>query len=664
MDIPVSPQPRMIRSRHDLKKETDSFHESVSKLLDAADRKLEEAPDLDQWHRNSGAHLAKAFHHEEDALRKALAHFEKTIQSCQIAPDLSETEKSELSEHFEHLMGLLDGVQDLTAKKFTKARARLLTKYLWEEIAFLKDLSIEAKQGKNEFIDQLREKFDPNRFKEFIEIYRQTMDELDKILQEPISTRGDIQMTLKKGRILETKEDLLLAFTELKHVFSDKISLFFLASQEVRSYEDLKNQEILDRVHSRLRPERSTIEKVLEKLFTKKLISNPNAIAKLSLSLAATSKVTSQTPSQALGASAGLLSVGFALPVSAFSIYKTGHSMWRHREASRDLRECKEIFKHAQLMVSQGQAMRSNAQRVILADSSKEEVDLAQKTLEQGTRLLAMGSDLQEKASLNIDELEGEKTRMKAQMFVFGTVTASQLATGASGVGTILKSLVTSFSTTTAAAALGWVGVAGAGLGVVLGTVGMGMNLKGLQDDQKKIGLLAERSRKLDELNVKMPNHALLHDVTVIETQLNLVEAEALKISQRNHWISFASNAFLVVAGVLGIAALIATGVASGGLTFAVIGILALVTVLSVSHFFLKRNWLQKIDDKIDRDKEEWNLFLQDLARKIQWCGKDKLPMVEIMNFLEIPSEKREAFVLNPEEFLKHRYQLLLEGRK
>ncbi|CCB89454.1 hypothetical protein [Simkania negevensis] len=664
MDIPISPQPRVIRSRQDLKKETDSFHESVSKLMDATDKKLEQAPDLDQWHRGGGDLLAKAFHAEEDALRKALAHFEKTIHSCQIAPDLSEGEKSELGVHFEHLMGLLDSVQDLTAKKFTKARARLLTKYLWEEIAFLKDLSIEAKQGKTEFIERLREKFDPNRFKEFIEIYRQTMDELDMILKEPISIRGDIQMTLKKGRILETKEDLLLAFTELKHVFSDKISLFFLASQEVRSYEDLKNQEILDKVHSRLRPERSTIEKVLEKLFTKKLISNPNAIAQLSLSLAATSKVTGKTPAQAMGASSGLLSVGFALPVSAFSIYKTGHSMWRHREAARDLRECQDIFKHAQLMVNQGQTMRTNAQKVILADSSVEEVELAHKTLEQGTRLLALGSDLQEKASLNIEELKSEKARMKAQMFIFGTLTASQLATAASGVGTMLKSLVASFSTTAAATTLNWVGIAGAGLGVVLGTVGMAMNLKGLHDDQKKIGLLAVRSKKLDQLNLKMPNQALLHDLTVIETHLNLVEAEALKISQRNNWISFASNAFLVVAGVLGIAALLASGVASGGLTYAVIGVLVLVTVIAVSHFFLKRRWLQKIDNQINRDKADWNLFLQDLIRKIQWSGKDKLPMVEIMNFLEIPTEKREAFALNPEGFLKRRYQLLLEGRK
>ena len=664
MDIPISPQPRVIRSRQDLKKETDSFHESVSKLMEATDKKLEEPPDLDRWHQMGEGLLAKAFHAEEDALRKALTHFEKTIQSCQIAHDLSDVEKSELSAHFEHLKELHNGVKDLTEKKFTKARARLLTKYLWEEIAFLKDLSIEATQGKAEIIARVREKFDPNRLKEFIEIYRQTMDELDKILKEPIPVRGDIQMTLKKGRILETKEDLLLAFTELKHVFSDKISLFFLASQEVRSYEDLKNQEILDKVQSRLKPERSTIEKVLEKLFTKKLVSNPNAIAKLSLSLAATSKVTGKVPSQAMGASVGLLSVGFALPVSAFSIYKTGHSMWRHREASRDLRECRAIVKHADLMVNQGLAMRTNAQKVILADSSVEEVDLAQKTLEQGTRLLTLGTDLQEKATLNINELESEKTRMKAQMFVFGTVTVSQLATAASGVGTMLKSLVTSFGATTAATALNYVGVAGAGLGVILGAVGMAMNLKGLREDQKELGLLAKRSQKLDELNLKMPNQALLHDVTVIETHLNLIEAEKLKISQRNHWISFASNAFLVVAGVLGIAALLASGVASGGLTFAVIGVLVLATVLTVTHFFLKRNWLQKFDDKIIRDRAEWNLFLQDLSRKIQWCGKDKPPMLEIMNFLEIPKEKREAFALNPEGFLKKRYQLLLEGRQ
>jgi len=38
--------------------------------------------------------------------------------------------------------------------------------------------------------------------------------------------------------------------------------------------------------------------------------------------------------------------------------------------------------------------------------------------------------------------------------------------------------------------------------------------------------------------------------------------------------------------------------------------------------------------------------------------------MLEIMNFLEIPKEKREAFALNPEGFLKKRYQLLLEGRQ
>jgi len=640
------------------------LHESVSKLIQQADLKVDATPDLDGWHQDGEGVISRAFHEEEDALRQALARFEKTLNSCSLADDLSPEAQTELEAHFQHLEGLLDGVKDITEKKFTKARARLLTKYLWEEISILKNLSVEVSEGKETFTTRLRKEFDPNRLKWLIDVYRQTMAELDQILNQPTQGHSSIQVTIKRGRILETKEELLLAFSELKHLYSDQISRFFLATQELRSYEDLKNQEILDRVQAGLRPERSTIEKILEKTFTKRLISDPKAIAQLSLSLAATSKTTSPIAAHALGATTGLLSTTFALPASAFSIYKIGHSLWRHREASRDLKECQEIEQHAELMVKQGFAMRTNAQKVILATPSEEEVDLAQKTLEQATRLLTVGSDLREKAHLNIEELKSEKQRMKAQVFVFGTVTTSQLATAVSSVGTMLKSLVASFSTTAAATALQWVGVAGAGLGVILGTVGLGIHLKGLCNDQKEIGLLAERSKYLDELNLKMPDQKFLHDVIVIETHQILMKQEELKISQRNHWISIASSTFLVVAGVLGIAALIVTGAVSGGLTFAVIGILVLATVTATAHFFIKRNCLQTFDDKVRRDQEEWFFYCQEIARKIQWYGKDKLHMVEIMKLLEIPEEKSEAFFLNPEVFLKKRYQLILEGRK
>lgn len=227
----------------------------------------------------------------------------------------------------------------------------------------------------------------------------------------------------------------------------------------------------------------------------------------------------------------------------------------------------------------------------------------------------------------------------------------------------MLKDLVSSFATSGASTALHWVGIAGVGLGVVLASINLGIHFKGLYDDQKELALFARRSNSLDELNLKMPDQELLHNFTIVESHYHLVRAEELKISQRNHWISIASNAFLLVAGVLGIAAFIAAGVASGGLVFAVVGILLIGTVIATSHFFIKRSWFQNFDTQINRDHEQWQNFVFDLSRKIQWYGKEHVHMVELMKHLEIPVEKREAFLKSPEVFLKKRYQLILEGR-
>lgn len=664
MNKSVDPTPsRIISSTQDLQKETEALYTSVMEVMQKADQKVEQKPDLDRLHEEGGSLIGKAFHEEEGAIREALEHYELTLMCCKVADHLGKDEKIELEAHLKKLGGLLDGVKDFAAKKFTKSRARLLTKFIWEEIAFLKGLSLDMVREDTSFLESLKQKFNPDQLKWYIEVYRQTMDELDEILAGPFKGEDAAELSLKKGRILEVKEDLLLGFTELKHLFSDKINHYFLATQEMRSLEDLRNQEVLDRIRSTLRPESSTIERVLEKTFTKKLISNPKMIGQVSLSLATTSHGIGKTATRALGSTTGLLTSAFSLPASAFSIYKIGHSLWRHREASRDIQECQQIYNNAKLMINQGSVMRKNAQRVIQIAPSTEEVALAKTTLEQGTRLMTVGSELREKADLNMRQLGNEKLRMQGQIFTFGTLTASQLALAAAGIGKMIQSLVSSLSTSGAVTALHWVGVAGAGLGVFLGTVNLGVHIKGLHGDQKELRQLALGSEKLDAIKLEGPMQDLLHDFKTVESHYHLRRYDELKISQRNHWISLASNSFMVVAGVLGIAAMVTAGVVSGGLMFAVMGVLLIGTVIAVVHFFKKREWLKDFDREAVRDFEEWNRFIKDMGRKIQWYGKDHPHMVEIMDILKIPSEKREAFFQAPEMFLKNRYQLIVEGR-
>jgi len=319
MAYPIEPtRPRVIRSTKDLRKETEMFHQSVSKIMEQTDQKIDETPDLEEWHREGGSLISRAFHEEEDILRKALIDFDKTLGSCKIAEDLPSTERNELEAHMKDLQGLLDGVKELLAKKFTKARARLLTKYIWGEIAFLKEVSLEVKKGQTDFIKTLKSKFDPNRLKWLIEVYRQTMDELDELSTQHEEGDDFAEMAIKKGRLLEVKEDLLLSFTEFKNLFSDKINLFYLATQEVRSIEDLKNKEILDRIQSGLRPERSTIEKVLEKTFTKKLVESPRAIAQMSLFFSVNSKNNREYCRKSSWIDIGLINVGVCSPRFCF----------------------------------------------------------------------------------------------------------------------------------------------------------------------------------------------------------------------------------------------------------------------------------------------------------------------------------------------------------
>jgi len=110
------------------------------------------------------------------------------------------------------------------------------------------------------------------------------------------------------------------------------------------------------------------------------------------------------------------------------------------------------------------------------------------------------------------------------------------------------------------------------------------------------------------------------------------------------------------VAGILGIAAFVASGVASGGITFAVIGVVGLILVIAAAHFFIKIQWKKELLKEELEKKEDWDLWMAEITRQIQQVAKGSKQAEALSKILEIPEEEMDAFLHAPEVFLKKHF--------
>lgn len=646
---------KVINSREDLQAVQQPLKKSFQDVHQAINKKTEAPIDLAEWKSSRKDSFGRLLLEQEDRLEKSLIEYERTLTYCKVSPLLNDNEKADLQLQLDQLREGVDQEKGESQRTLVLGKAKLLTQYFWAEIEGLKKDVESLDQKDLESLNAIQREFDAKNLGEIIDLYRGVLLDLNK--QYPSETsRKEIEGTLQKGVDLEIKEDLILAFIELKRLIKQTIPEVFQRLRAIRVQESEGVQQILSQFSSYLERNPTRLDKGLEKAFVKKAVSGPQSLANYALYAASKQPSISHSQASGIGGAMGGLTVGFSLPATAFSIYKMGSIIYRHQKVTEHLSESKKIEKYAQELIHEGESLqRYGLQKRTLA-SSQAEVSLAQKEADQGSSLLSLGYELREKAKITGGELKKESTALKGDLFIYGAMSASQLASSASGVGAIVKTAVSSFGTTAASAALGWVGIAGAGIGVVIGGVATGITIKKIVDMREEVGHVYEHSKNLETYRSKVQGDPLLTDILEKEETLQFLNEKKLRVAQRNHWITLAGNVLVVVAGILGIAAFVVSGVASGGITFAVIGVVGLILVIAAAHFFIKTQWKKELLKEELEKKEDWDLWMAEITRQIQQVAKGSKQAEALSKILEIPEEEMDGFLHAPEVFLKKHF--------
>lgn len=648
---PSDPNVRIIHSLEDLELHKDDFDRRIKQSKEDIVSRLDSPIDLEQWRKGKGETLARAFHKEEEIIREAIENFERTIATSEVSSSLPVDEQEKLKAHLQELQKVVKGTKEETKRTLLEGKAKLLTKYFWGEVDFLKKISLPTGELDREKLIEIKEEFSAQNLEGIVTLYREVMDRLQGDA-DPLFQKKTIEGTLHQGYLYDLREELLLAFTEMKLHVKNTLPVVYSELARLRAEEKEAAEETLSTFFSSALP---LADKSLEKIFTKKIVSKPKEIAQLSLFLASRQHAMGAKGGAAAGGGIGVLTGGFSLPASAFSVYKMGRLLQRSQNISQEIEEASRIQNYAKLLIKEGEALQENGLKRRSFATGKEDEEFAKREIDQGSHLLSLGYELEEKTEMATHELEKERRGLKGELFLSGGLTASQLANSASGIGQTLNAFLSSFSTTTAGVALHWVGMGGAGIGIILGGINLGLSLKELHEKQKEVDNLYLKSQQLDEVKKSFSSDPFMASFIEKESSLQLIQEKKLRVDQKNLWISIANNTFLVIAGAVGIGVLVATGVASFGLTLAVIGILVLVTVIATSHFFLKRKWEKEL--ALERAEiVDWDQWIKELAKQIKTFKKEDPRFKAIAQLFEISKEKETSFHLSPEIFLQTHY--------
>lgn len=648
---------KIINNSRDLEAVQIPLRRSFQEVHQAIEKKAEEPIDLTDWKSSRKDSFGRLLHEQEDRLEKSLIEYERTLTYCKVSPLLNNEERADLQLQLDELKKGIDQEKGESQKTLILGRAKLLTKYFWAEFEGLKKHVETLDQKDYESLKAIQKEFDAKNLGEIVDLYRGILFDLNKLYpSEASGEEKGIAGTLQKGVDLEVKEDLILAFIELKRLIKQTVPEVFQKMRAFREEESEEVQQILAQFSAYLEKDPTLLDKGLEKVFVKKAVSDPKTIANYALYEASKQPNISSTKASGIGGAMGGLTVGFSLPATAFSIYKMGRIISRHQKVSEHLSESEKIEKYAQELIDEGEALqRYGLQKRTLA-ASKAEASLAQKEVDQGSSLLSLGYELREKAKMTHEELEKESASLKGDLFIYGAMSVTQLASSASGIGTILKTALSSFGSTAASAALGWVGIAGAGIGIIVGGVATGITIKKIVDLRKDVAHVYEHSKNLENYKSEVEGDPLLTAVLEKEATLQFLNEKKLRVDQRNQWITLAGNVLVVVAGILGIAAFVASGVASGGITFAVIGVVGLIVIIAAAHFFIKIHWEKELLKEELEKKDDWDLWMTEISRQIQQVDKGSKQAESLSKILEIPEEKMDAFLHAPEVFLKKHF--------
>jgi len=414
------PSPRIIiRKDRELSGYWEKVNYSVKMQIDRIDNLLEDKEDERSWDQDE---IERAFNEQERRITEAVRLFQESIAEAQIDDSIPPNKARTLKEKLEEMQLFSEELPKVVAKKVIKRRAMLVTKWFWQQIADIREAL------KTENLRALDKSFDSSHVRKNLHLFRQVVDELDHCI---VSTRGLKDSVLykamiSKGKVLETKEDLILAFTEYKRLIAKEYP------QYLKFHPELATKAV---------PYEAEIPKKIKAFLEQNKNLNPL-----------------------------LLPTDYAIPIALTATYKMIQARIRRRRLHKRKEECIEIEGIGESMHNEGQALRTQGSK-LLAIATEDKSDLIHygELLKQGSHLITIGIELKEKAILVHEELVEELDEIKRTILNQTTELPIDISEIAKGAAEILQAITSGSTTMPAITEFHWVGIGNGSLGVVMG---------------------------------------------------------------------------------------------------------------------------------------------------------------------------------------------------
>ena len=629
----------------------DSLRSKRKSILDSTHEKLaviapEESAEIsyDDFHK---------FHEEilqqEDQMRRSFEEFTKTLEA---PPSVKEENPKELEQLFTSEKEELEQLEWQLQLDIIRKKAQILTRCFWTQV---KKLSLH------------QESLSSETFQEMNRIFRSVYHKYGQLLHDAPRTNFS-QSIVNQAKELEIKEDLLLASLEFRKHYAAALRKTGEQKSMFESEETLKTHPTKRLLQLIPKVSEEGFEYKLAEYLEKKRVTSPEKIADFSLYLASITPSSKIHPSaahlkemKATGIAGGALSVLFGIPaaiLSTRSFYRSFSTFCNKKQLQE---ETKEVQHTAHALVEQGRAFVTQAQKILQSSHDEKELENAHELMTCGQRLEVIGIEIEQKAKMALEELHLTTDKAPQKLMTISLAVFAEGAKSVFGISEILNHAEKGFEELPISHALHAVGIAGGIAGVVVGGIQSYHSYAKMQKLEKKIQASIERTQELSKFakeNSEVPKEFLL-----LETTKNDYEFLTAKTDYAFAKISLANSIILVVAGILGVAALIAAPI-SGGLSIAVIVVVLGSSIIAIIQFFRRRYALKKVDILFQSEAKENQARYESFLKYIQQLDEKSKEMKILCDYYHIPEEDLLSFRRSPIVFLRTRYKDILHESK
>lgn len=628
------PAPRFkVQRLRDLEDVRDQIDYEIKKKVSLLDNLTDENPNQEQ----EETLLEENTEHLHDIEKKVMSMmqiFSEMITGCEISSEISKDDKSIIEEKLIDLKDYSESLKKITTKKFALSRAKLLIKSFWQKLRKV-DTPVNEHNREN-----LEAYFRSGVFSKDSSSFQNAICAINSSVESTKGLTGNALYVamIKKGELLEAKEELITAFLEYKRKMVLRYDELHRTSAITRDICPSIQKKIFAGIEE-LKKKPSDLTNKIIGIVTSNRYSDPTSLIKDSLSLAILETSPSNHPlaTHNLSVAQATLSLGFSVPVSLLSTLQLIRNFARRRKITAALHEARNIQTIGDLMYREGQNVHKITSQM-LTEKIEHEEDLEKMglLLKQSDRLTSLGIELKEKALLAEQELKQELSTITFSIFNGVVSTPLNLAGIASTSLKVAAQFITNPAVKVGLQVVHFVGIASGGVGLVLGSIGLIQKSKTIHETRKKLAALDKKGMALTALEKEFGEDPLVKEFCAMEKTKLLNEKASLQVDLRNYWIELGNSILLTIGGALTFAAIFASAAATGGLSIAVLVIIGISTAIVIAHWAKKKDWeIEK--QPIDPDK------LIHLQGNLDVIG----------NYLNLEEEKRKRFLEKPNAILQ-----------